>query len=79
MAGLRPRNGPSMMSNGRDGIFHGILMYTYESVMNLLSFVMRGTAPDSLAVPMKLGESGGRGCGRTTLYTYLARLPSLGV
>ena len=61
-----------MMSNGRDGFFKGILM-------NLLSFEMGGTAPDSLAVPTKLGESGGRGCGRTTLYPYLAILPSLGV
>ena len=68
-----------MMSNGRDGFFKGILMYTYESVMNLLSFEMGGTAPDSLAVPTKLGESGGRGCGRTTLYPCLARLPSLEV
>ena len=23
--------GPSMMSNGRDGLFKGILVYTYES------------------------------------------------
>ena len=32
--------GPAMISNGRDGLFKGILVYTYESVMNLLSFEM---------------------------------------